>query len=126
MSDRRGRNLSTEDLAVLHQELTSLRQEIADLPSAVGAELAEAMKPVERMGTTIAYPTLVAQALKEKLDSVSDQLQQLSRKLEGEIMIPEPTLLGMTQREWNSVMAGVPVGVVLTMALIDVTLNWVR
>lgn len=125
MSERRGRNPSEERTA-LRQELTSLRQEIAALPPAVGVELAEGLKPVAQLGTTLAYPTQVAQALTEKIDRVSDQLLELDRQLQDKLTIPEPTLLGVTRREWNAVMSGIPVGVVLTMALIDVMLKWVR
>lgn len=55
MSERRGRTQS-EEWTALRQEVTSLRQEIAALPPAVGAELAEGLKPVEQLGTTLAPP----------------------------------------------------------------------
>ena len=125
MSERRGRNQS-EDLAALYQELTHLRQEIAELPPAVGAELAAGLKPVEQLGPTLAPPTRVAQTLIEQLARVSAQLQELERQLGDKLTIPEPTWLGVTRREWNAVVAGIPVGVVLLMLVIDVTLTWVR
>ena len=125
MSERRGRTQS-EEWTALRQELTSLRQELAALPPAVGVELAAGLKPVEQLGTTLAYPTQVAQALTEKIDQVSAQLSELDRQLQAKLTIPEPTLLGVTRREWNAVVAGIPVGVFLTMALIDVMLTWVR
>ena len=125
MSERRGRTQS-EELTALRQEVTSLRQEIAALPLAVGAELAEGLKPVEQLGTTLAHPTQIAQALAAKLDRASEQLSELDRQLQDKLTIPEPTLLGVTRREWNAAMAGIPVGVVVTMALIDVMLTWVR
>jgi len=125
MSERRGRTQS-EELTALRQEVRSLRQENAALPPAAGAELATGLKPVEQLGTTLAYPTQVAQALAEKIDQVSAQLQELDRQLQAKLTIPEPTLLGVTRREWNAVGAGIPVGVVLTMALVDVMLTWVR
>lgn len=116
----------SEELRALRQELTSLRQEIADLPPAVGVELAAGLKPVEQLGTTLAHPSRIAQTLTEHLDRVSAQLQELSRQLADKITIPEPTWLGVTRREWNAVLAGIPVGVVLLMIVIDVTLKWVR
>ena len=125
MSERRGRTQS-EEVTALRQEVTRLRQEIAALPPAVGAELVEGLKPVEQLGTTLAPPMQVAQALAAKLDRASAQLSELDRQLQDKLTIPEPTLLGVTRREWNAVGAGIPVGVILTMALVGVMLTWVR
>lgn len=125
MSERRGRT-QNEEWTALRQEVRSLRQEIAALPPAVGVELAAGLKPVEQLGTTLAPPMQVAQALAAKLDRASAQLSELDRQLQAKLTIPEPTLLGVTRREWNAVGAGIPVGVVLTMALVDVMLTWVR
>ena len=124
MSERNQRQ--SEELTALRQELTSLRQELAELPPAVGAELAGGLKPVEQLGTTLAHPMRVAQTLTEQLARVSAQLQLLERQLADKLTIPEPTWLGVTRREWNAVLAGIPVGVVLLMVVITVTLDWVR
>jgi len=116
----------SEELTALRQEVASLRHELATLPAAVGAELAAGLKPVAHLETTLAPPTRVAQTLQEWLARVSAQLQELERQLADKLTIPEPTWLGVTRREWNAVLAGIPVGVVLLMLVIQVTLDWVR
>lgn len=109
------------ELRALRQELTSLRQEIADLPPAVGAELATGLHPLAAVQPISAALLQSNQALFSELEAVRPEMQKLTWHLAQPVKV---TFLGWSREEWSWLGAVGVVGAATAIVGVNLLIRW--